>query len=179
MTIHRTGYGVGTRHLADRPNLLRILVGSDPAEAAEDSLIVIETTVDDMNPEFYDHVMHILFEQGALDVFMVPVHMKKNRPGIVLTVVAENKDRETLSRTLFMQTSTAGVRYYPIQRRTLTRETETVSTAWGDVRVKVLSAPDGQMDRAPEYEDCRRIASEHQVPLKRVYQEVLQLAARK
>jgi uncharacterized protein (TIGR00299 family) protein len=176
LRIDAIGYGAGARTLKDRPNLLRLLLGERVVARLHDDLLVIETNIDDLNPEFYEHVMDRLFGAGARDVYLTPVHMKKNRPGVILSVLCTDSDRDRLSAIVLSETSAIGVRYYPVRRRILERDTRQVSTPYGPVRVKVAHAPDGRENLAPEYEDCKRAATEKGVPLKLVYQAALAAA---
>jgi uncharacterized protein (TIGR00299 family) protein len=177
MRIEAVGYGAGQRTLKDRPNLLRLVLGESVATTGHDDLIVIETNIDDLNPEFYEYVMDRLFAAGARDVYLVPVHMKKNRPGIVLTVLGAASERERLAGILLSETSAIGVRYHPVRRDVLSRETREVTTLYGVIRVKVALSPDGRENVAPEYEDCKRVAQERQLPIKLVYQAALAAAS--
>jgi uncharacterized protein (TIGR00299 family) protein len=175
-SIQSVGYGAGERTLQDRPNLLRLVLGERTDAPRHEDLLVIETNIDDFNPELYDHVMERLLTAGARDVYLTPVHMKKNRPGIVLSVLCDDSERERLSAIMLNETSAIGVRYYPVRRRILERTTREVTTAYGTVRVKVALAPDGHENVAPEYDDCRRVAAQQGVPIKRVYQAALAAA---
>ncbi len=167
------GYGAGERTLPDRPNLLRVLLGTLVETPREEQLLVLETNIDDLNPEFYEHVMEQLFAVGARDVCLVPMQMKKNRPGVMLWVLAEAADREKLSALIFAETSTLGLRSYPVTRVALRRESKEVATPYGAVRVKLSYAPDGRVHAAPEYDDCKRIAREKNLPLKVIYEAAL------
>jgi uncharacterized protein (TIGR00299 family) protein len=171
LVVDRVGYGAGDRELADRPNLLRVLLGERAAEVGVDSLFVLETNLDDLNPELYEHVMERLFGEGARDVFFEPIHMKKNRPAVLLSVLADPARREALVRVLFEETSTLGVRVSPVERVRIDRETREIETRFGRVRVKIGKGPGGVPNVAPEYEDCKRVANAAGVPLKLVYQE--------
>jgi uncharacterized protein (TIGR00299 family) protein len=175
--IEAVGYGAGQRTLADRPNLLRLVLGDSAAASASDALVVVETNIDDYNPEFYEHVMEQLFAAGARDVYLAPVHMKKNRPGIVLSVLCAEAEREPLSRIILSETSAIGLRYYPVRRLVLPREIRDVSTPYGTVRLKVAVSPDGREHVAPEYDDCKRAALEKRVPIQLVYRAALAAAA--
>ena len=155
---------------------MRAIVGESVAPTGRDDVVVIETTIDDYNPEFYEHVMDRLFEAGARDVYFAPVHMKKNRPGVLLTVLCTESDRERLSGIVLNETSTIGLRYYPARRLVLSRETREVSTSYGTVRVKIALSPGGHENIAPEYEDCKRLAQEKAVPIKLIYQAALTAA---
>ena len=176
MRIHSSGYGAGDRKLKDRPNLLRLVLGERVDTPGHEDLVVVETNIDDLNPELYDYVMEQLLGAGARDVYLTPVHMKKNRPGIVLSVLCAESDREPLSAIVLNETSAIGLRYYPVRRRILERSVKEVSTAYGPVRIKVALSPDGHNNVAPEYEDCKRIAAQQNVPIKRVYQAALAAA---
>jgi len=136
---------------------------------------VLEANIDDLNPQVFGYVIDRLLEEGALDAFVMPVQMKKNRPGMLLTVLCRTEDASKLTRLVFTETSTLGVRQREEQRKALARKWVTVATRWGDVRLKVASINGAITNYAPEYEDCRRIAIEHRVPLKNVMQEALQL----
>jgi len=164
------GYGAGERTLPDRPNLLRVLLGNTIETPRAEQLLVLETNIDDLNPELYEYVMERLFAAGARDVFLLPIHMKKNRPGVLLWVLGEVVDREKLSALIFAETSTLGIRSYPVTRVALRRESKQVVTPYGTVRVKLAHGPDGRVNVAPEYEDCKRLAREKDVPLKVVYE---------
>ncbi len=164
----RIGYGAGTRAQHDRPNLLRVVVG-DTAAVGQDEIVMIETNIDDLNPEFYDHISSRLFEAGARDVFLTSVQMKKNRPGVVLTVMAVPADRDKLAAILLNETSAIGVRFSRAERMILPRQVREVATPFGTVRVKFAQRPDGGVNVAPEYDDCHRLAREHQVPIRDVF----------
>ena len=173
LRIAAVGYGAGDRTLTDRPNLLRILVGEPAVAVGADDVVVLEATIDDMSPQLYEHVLERLLAAGARDAFLVPIIMKRSRPATLLRVLAAPADRERLAGILFAETSTIGLRYTTWQRMVLPREERTVETAYGAVRVKLARAPDGTLNVAPEFEDCRRIATERGVPLKVVHQAAL------
>ena len=170
MTLAAVGYGAGGRDLPI-PNVLRLLVGerATPDGAIAETLTSLETNVDDLNPEIYDYVMARLFDAGALDVFLSPIQMKKNRPATLVRVLCQPADADALMAILFAETSTLGVRQQLVTRHCLARTTHTVETPYGSVRVKVASLGDGQVKAAPEYEDCRRLAKASGVPLREVY----------
>jgi uncharacterized protein (TIGR00299 family) protein len=179
MTLTAVGYGAGTRDLPI-PNLLRILIGErPPGEGARvETLVLLETNVDDMNPEFYDYVMGRLFGAGALDVFLSPIQMKKNRPATVVHVLCSRDHVEAVRAVLLTETTTLGVRQAEVTRYALPRSVETVETPYGSVRVKVARWGQGETKSAPEYEDCRRLAERHDVPLREVYRAVEQAQLR-
>jgi uncharacterized protein (TIGR00299 family) protein len=173
MTIEAIGYGTGQKTFASRPNLFRLIVGSDDAPWEREEMLVIETNIDDMNPEFYDYVVDRLFAAGARDVFLSAIQMKKNRPGTLLRVIAEPSKREELAKILFRETSTIGIRYYGVKRMVLKRSEQTIKTRFGNVRVKVIDEPDGTKRASPEYDDVKRIAAAKNVPLKLVHDEAV------
>jgi len=173
MQLTAVGYGAGGRTLADRPNLLRVLLAKSVEQVRDEELLVLETNIDDLNPEIYEYVMEQLFAAGARDVCLLPLQMKKNRPGVMLWVLGEVADRERLSAIIFAETSTIGIRSYPVSRVALRRESKEVETSYGVLRLKLSHAPDGRVHAAPEYEDCRRIAREKNLPLKAVYEAAL------
>jgi uncharacterized protein (TIGR00299 family) protein len=173
MTIDRIGYGAGEREFPDRPNVLRILLGRSSPSWAQDDMVVMETNIDDMNPEFYDYVLDRLFAAGARDVSLSPIQMKKNRPGTLLRIIAEPSKKERLAEIVFRETSTIGIRYYPVQRVILKRALHRVKTRYGTVGVKVVEEPDGGKRPAPEYDELRQIAEAKKIPLKLLYDEAV------
>lgn len=170
MRLLAVGYGAGTRTTPE-PNILRVLLGdaTSPTDAEEESLDLLETNIDDMNPELYGYVLERLFATGALDAHLVPVIMKKNRPGVVLSVLCRPEDTARLRSLLFAETTTLGVRRQRVARSCLARESDTVETPYGAVRIKVARWGEGAPKAAPEYEDCRSAAQAHGVPLRDVY----------
>lgn len=170
MTLAAVGYGAGARDLPI-PNLLRVFIGdaSPSAEAGAEALVMLETNIDDMNPEFYEHTLARLFEAGALDVFLSPVQMKKNRPANLLCVLCRPDLTQPLIELLFAETSTLGIRESTVRRHCLARTTQTVTTAYGEVQAKVARWGSGRARVKPEYDDCRRLAEQHGVPLRDVY----------
>jgi uncharacterized protein (TIGR00299 family) protein len=168
MRIAQIGYGAGNRDFADTPNVLRVLVGESDAAAASHTVVVIEAEIDDMNPQIFGVLMDRVLAQGALDVFYTPIQMKKNRPGTLLSVIAAPDAREALTSTIFRETTTIGVRYREMARECLDRKTVTVSTSIGDVRIKVAARNGQILNASPEFEDCVRLAAEHDVPAKNV-----------
>jgi uncharacterized protein (TIGR00299 family) protein len=170
MRLEAVGYGAGGRDLPI-PNLLRVLIGenADPGKETIGTLILLETNIDDMNPEFYLHVMDKLFEAGALDVFYTPILMKKNRPATLLQVLAHPEEADGLRRILFEETSTLGIRQQYVERYALEREFQVVETIYGQVRIKVASLGEGKVKFSPEFEDCRILAGQHKVPIHEIY----------
>jgi uncharacterized protein (TIGR00299 family) protein len=176
MSVASIGYGAGCADLEGQPNVLRIMIG----EAAEkvvpgfaEEISVIEANLDDMNPQIYGYFQEKALAAGALDVYTTPVQMKKNRPGTLLTLLCKPQDANALMSLIFAETTTFGARAYTAQRRTLPRESVNVHTQYGDVRIK-LSRVNGHIQHvAPEFEDCRRLAVEKNVPLQRVISDAL------
>lgn len=169
MTIKAIGWGAGSKELP-HPNLLRMFLGEPTARPREQLLALIETNIDNMNPELFGHVMEQLFAAGALDVFYTPIVMKKSRPATLVSVLAEPPLVDTLSEILFRETTTLGVRVTDVARRCLEREWREVETEYGPVRMKIGRLNDEVVNIAPEYEDCARLAGEKGVPIADVYQ---------
>ncbi|HVL13810.1 MAG TPA: nickel pincer cofactor biosynthesis protein LarC, partial [Gemmata sp.] len=178
MTVERVGSGAGTKDFLDRPNILRLLVGEStlvahaPGSPEVDTVVVLETNLDDATPEVIGYCTERLFAVGALDVFAVPVQMKKSRPGVLLTVICEPAKAADLEAVLFRETATFGVRRHTAVRTKLNREAVTVETPWGPVKAKCGWRADGYEVVTPEYDDCARVAREHGVPLRDVYAAV-------
>lgn len=173
MKIEAVGYGAGKRGLPI-PNLLRIFVGTteDCSDYSSDTVALLETNIDDMNPQFYEHIMDRLFEAGALDVLLIPVQMKKNRPGIMLSVLAPPGLVNTLVSIIIDESTTLGVRISERQRYCLPRAFRHIQTRFGEMRAKLAYHGDRIVKAIPEYEDCRRAAHDHSVPVSQVYAEV-------
>ena len=178
MKIQKTGYGAGSHVIPSHANLLRMIVGEAEGKGS-DKVVLVETNIDDMNPEFYDHVMEQLFSVGALDVFYTSVMMKKNRPAVKISVLVPPVKREAVSHVLLTETSTFGIRYSEMDRFVLDRHTIEVQTPYGKVTVKVGSMAGQMMHFSPEYENCRQIAQKKKIPVKTVYDTALRLAENK
>ena len=168
MTVSAIGYGAGSRDFPDTPNVLRVLIGEADVTAPTTSVVVIEADIDDMNPQIFGVVMDALLAQGALDVYYTSIQMKKNRPGVLLTVIAPPAARERLTSTIFRETTTIGVRYREMARECLDREEVAVQTPLGAVRVKVARRNGEILNASPEFEDCARIARDRNIPVKEV-----------
>jgi uncharacterized protein (TIGR00299 family) protein len=179
MTIEGVGYGAGQKDFSNRPNLCRLIVGTESTPWQQEEMVVIETNIDDMNPELYDYVFDRLLSAGARDVSLSPIQMKKNRPGTLLRVIAEPKDRDTLARMILNETSTIGLRYYPVGRVILKRKSEKLKTRYGTIQVKVVEEPNGSKRVAPEYDDLKRVAAAKRIPLKLLYDEVVRSSKQK
>jgi uncharacterized protein (TIGR00299 family) protein len=173
MVIERVGYGVGSRNLTDRPNLLRILVGQEQGKANEETVLVLESNLDDTNPEWLGYLMERLFEAGALDVVFTPGYMKKNRPAVLVHVVGKPLHKDRLMAILFSESTTLGVRFHYTQRRILERSSTEIESPWGRMKVKQAFRPDGSCQLLPEFEECRRIAKERGLPLREVYRWIM------
>ncbi|MBF0516748.1 MAG: nickel pincer cofactor biosynthesis protein LarC, partial [Nitrospirae bacterium] len=174
MTIHAIGTGAGARDVAAAPNILRIFVGETAGPAGRsDSAAVIETNIDDMSPQLYGAVMDRLFRAGALDVYITPVIMKKCRPAVMLSVIAPEGMIEPLSKIIFEETTTIGLRYYSVSRNTLQRDITRVSTKYGEIRIKTATRNGKRLNVSAEYEDCKAAAEVCSVPVKTVIEEAL------
>ena len=182
MRTEKIGYGAGTREFPQHPNVLRLTVGEAieshitdevPSAAELEEISILEANLDDLNPQLIGYISELAFSSGALDVFTTPVQMKKNRPGTLLTVIAPTSQEEALRSLIFRESSTLGIRVRREKRYVLPRRHEAVATPWGEVRMKIAGVNGTASHFAPEYEDCRRIAAEHNVPLKTVMQEAV------
>lgn len=168
MRIATIGYGAGARDIADMPNVLRVLIGEADVSSTRHTVVVLEAEIDDMNPQIFGVLMDRLLAQGALDVYYTPIQMKKSRPGTLMTIIAAPESRERLTNTIFRETTTIGVRHREMARECLDRETIVVQTSLGAVRVKVARRNGEVLNASPEFDDCARLASEHDVPVKQV-----------
>jgi uncharacterized protein (TIGR00299 family) protein len=184
MKIETSGYGAGSCDIAGHPNVVRLVIGEAIAaqnfrpgaetrpsvvgHTTTETISVLEANLDDLNPQVFGYVMDRLLEEGALDAFGMPVQMKKNRPGMLLTVLCKPQDADRLTHFIFTETTTLGVRRRDEQRQTLSRRWVNVATPWGDVRMKIASMNGTVINYAPEYEDCRKLATEQRVPLKQI-----------
>jgi hypothetical protein len=188
MSISGSGFGAGSRDLKGHANVLRLTIGEatpvktgaqdrdqQQSDADGETITVLEATIDDMTPQVFGYVLERLLELGALDAYGLPVQMKKSRPGMLLTVLARNEDAERLAEIIFAETTTIGLRMRQEQRMTLQREWIPVETQWGTVRIKLARLAGEEKNAAPEFEDCRRLAVENCVALKRVMQEAMRV----
>ncbi len=171
LVVTGVGVGAGKRDLP-WPNIFRLILGESTAEA-EYPLVLIETNIDDMNPQLFGHVMDRLFSAGALDVYLAPIYMKKNRPATLLGVVARRQDEQALARLILAETSTLGMRVQPVYRYTAQREIRSVSTPFGEVPVKLKLLDGRPIQAMPEYDACAQIAAERNIPLAEVYTAAL------
>ncbi|MBW1898726.1 MAG: LarC family nickel insertion protein, partial [Deltaproteobacteria bacterium] len=184
MNVKKTGYGAGHRELQDRPNLLRIITGTplgpkmDSTDRLQtDQILILETCIDDMNPELFGFLMERMFEDGALDVYWIPVHMKKNRPGTMVQVLCKEDHKDKLIRRLLAETTSLGIRYYYAHRQLLARDQLTITTSLGEIRVKRIKDQEGSTRLIPEYEGCKEIALQKKIPLRVVYDTIAKEAA--
>jgi pyridinium-3,5-bisthiocarboxylic acid mononucleotide nickel chelatase len=176
MTVSAIGYGAGAAHLEGQPNVLRIMIGESAEKAVsgyDEEISVIEANLDDMNPQIYGYFLERALNAGALDVYTTPVQMKKNRPGTLLTVLCKPQDTNALTSLIFAETTTFGVRMTTAQRRILPREHVSVSTTFGDVRIKLSRVNGRILHVSPEFDDCSKLAVEKNVPLQQVINEAL------
>jgi pyridinium-3,5-bisthiocarboxylic acid mononucleotide nickel chelatase len=172
--ITKTAYGIGQKDHPDVPNLLRVFLGEtyDTTQKGHEALL-IECNIDDMNPEFYDHISEQLFTSGASDVFLTNVIMKKGRPGIVLNIITEKEHTDSIKEILFKESTTLGIRSFPFIKDTLTREFESIDTIWGKVNIKRSFYKGKEVSCKPEYEDCKKIAARLGIPIKEVYNSII------
>ncbi|MFC1822777.1 nickel pincer cofactor biosynthesis protein LarC [Thermodesulfobacteriota bacterium] len=175
MTVRGSGYGVGSRELHDRPNLLRLVLGDQQHEQQCETVVILEANLDNTNPEWLGFLMERLFESGALDAVFFPVQMKKNRPGILVQVMGRPWQRDALMDILFRESTTLGVRFRYSQRKILKRSIVEVDSPWGKLKVKKVFGPDGSPFFMPEYEACRKIAEKNGLPIKDIYYWVMSL----
>ncbi|MDH4029103.1 MAG: LarC family nickel insertion protein, partial [Nitrospirota bacterium] len=167
MEISKTGIGAGDRDFETQPNVLRLLLGRQAKKKRPggEKVTVIETNIDDMNPQVYEYVMDRLFDAGALDVFLTQLVMKKSRPGIMLSVICDEGRREKLTDIILNETTSIGVRFHDAGRKTLEREIKKIDSKFGRVNVKVCRLKGNKIKSSPEYEDCKKIAKKFGVPL--------------
>jgi uncharacterized protein (DUF111 family) len=179
MRVTATGYGAGGRDTPGQPNLLRLLVGEASTQDAEaEQIAVMETVIDDSSPQLVAYVSDLLLSGGAWDVYRVAVQMKKGRTGVQLTVLCRPDLVPALRDLLFRETTTIGMHWRVENKTSLAREFAVVLTQWGTVRIKIARWRSGKIaNTAPEYEDCRKLATSHGVPLKQVMQQAMQVFA--
>ena len=185
MKTTAVGYGAGTRNFHGHPNVVRLSVGESATAESDvsdgdlqvpvEEIAILEANVDDMTPQVFGYVMEQALAAGALDVFGTAVQMKKNRPGMLLTVLCRPDDNARITRLIFAETTTLGVRMRQEKRATLRRRHLAIQTKWGEVRMKLANLNGSVSNYAPEYEDCRRIAEQQRVPLKAVMQEAIKV----
>jgi uncharacterized protein (TIGR00299 family) protein len=179
LTAAAIGYGAGRRNLDPGPNLLRVVIGGAEARQLstenyfkEDQVVVVESSIDNMNPEIFGFLMDRLFEEGALDVVWIPIQMKKNRPGTLLQVLCRRDELSAVARCILSETYSLGVRYHEAGRYILERDHVTLDSSFGPIAVKRIRSPQGEVRLVPEFDVCKRIALERGMPLRRVYETV-------
>lgn len=177
MEIEAIGYGAGSKEIMERPNMLRVMIGELKDAFKEDSVYVIETNIDDMNPQHVGYVVEKLMGAGAVDAYITNIQMKKSRPALKLTAIADSSKLQSVAKIIFSETSAIGLRFYEAGRMKLERKFAKVKTAYGELKVKVSSGPDGLSTVSPEHDECVRAARDKNVPLRKVY-EAAKLAAR-
>lgn len=176
ITIEKTAYGVGQKEHPQVPNLLRIFLGETAANSAKGhDALLLECNIDDMNPEFFEYIADRLFKAGASDVFFSNIMMKKGRPGIILNVICETELADIIKNIIFTESTSLGIRTFPFRKDTLVRKFENINTLYGDLTVKRSYYNGREVSSKPEYEDCKRIASERGIPVKEVYNNIMAL----
>lgn len=172
LKVGQIGYGAGSRDIPGVPNLLRIIIGEVSSEDERDECVLVETNIDDMNPEIFPYVIEQLLAAGAKDAFLVPIVMKKGRPGVLLSVLVDRSMVDAIVSILFRETTTLGIRMQRVERRKLVREEREVDSVFGRVRMKV-TRNGGSEKLIPEFEECRRIATETGHPLQEIYRRLV------
>ena len=175
MKIIDDGYGAGDHIIPTMPNMLRVILGAVDEESDEE-LVLIETNIDDMNPELYEAAMDSLFKAGALDVYLSPIIMKKSRPASKISVLSTERSRDIMTQVLLQETSSFGVRYYKVARTVLEREIKTVKTSYGPIKIKIGKLNGITLQASPEYEDCKKTSKIKKVPVKNIYDEAYSLS---
>jgi len=172
INLEQIGYGAGSRNPDEYPNIMRVWIGQTPDHDGHEGMVLMETNIDDMNPQIYDYVMERLFDQGALDVWFTHIQMKKNRPAVMLSVLAPGDVESRLAETIMRETSTLGIRVRPVFRHIAGRDIIEFESSYGKVKVKVKRFEDEVVSIAPEYDECKKIATEKGIPLRDVYRTV-------
>jgi uncharacterized protein (TIGR00299 family) protein len=175
MKVERIGYGAG-RHDLPHPNLLRLIIGTRTTTSGRERVTVIETTIDDMNPQFYDYVMEQLLKMEVLDIFLTPIAMKKNRPATLVTVICFPEKLPPILEFLLKETTTLGLRWHEEERAKSDREIQAHKTKYGKIHFKLAKWDGKIVNLSPEYEDCKRLALEKGIPLKQIFEEAKRVA---
>jgi uncharacterized protein (TIGR00299 family) protein len=170
MNVERVGYGAGRSDLP-HPNLLRLLIGVPSVNSGMERVMVIETNIDDMNPQFYDYMIEKLLAMGVMEVFLTPIMMKKNRPGTLLKVICPSEKLTSVTGFLLRETTTLGLRWHEEERNRADREILTLGTRYGKIRFKLARWEGKVVNLSPEYEDCKRLAVKKKITLKEVFEE--------
>jgi uncharacterized protein (TIGR00299 family) protein len=172
LNLEKVAYGAGSMNADEYPNIMRLWIGKSSGHDAHEDMVLLETNIDDMNPQIYDYVMEILFAQGALDVWFTHIQMKKNRPAVMLSVLSPAAAESKLAETIMRETSTLGIRVRPVYRHIAGRELVEFESSFGKVRVKVKRYEDDIVSIAPEYDECKKIAASKDIPLRDVYRTI-------
>jgi pyridinium-3,5-bisthiocarboxylic acid mononucleotide nickel chelatase len=172
INLQKIGYGAGSRNPDSYPNIMRLWIGDLIESRIQKDMVLLETNIDDMNPQVYGYVMEKLFAEGALDVWFTPIQMKKNRPAIMLSVISDANNESKISEILMRETSTLGIRVQPINRHVADREIVDFKSSYGKVKVKIKRFDDGIISVSPEYDECYRIAVKTNIPLRQVYSTI-------
>jgi uncharacterized protein (DUF111 family) len=170
MKLERIGYGAGRDDLP-HPNLLRLIIGTSTETSGKERVMVIETNIDDMNPQFYDYIMERLLAMGALEVFMTPIIMKKNRLATLLTVISPAEKLQSVTTFLLRETTTIGLRWREEERNKTDREILPLQTRYGKIRFKLARWEGRMVNLSPEYDDCKRLSLKKRIPLKEIFEE--------
>jgi hypothetical protein len=175
MRVEKIGYGAGRDDLP-HPNILRLMIGTSMEKSGKEKVTVIETNIDDMNPQFYDYIMEKLLTMGVLDVFFTPIMMKKNRPATLLTVICPSERMLSIIDFLLRETTTLGLRWHEEERALADREILTLKTKYGEIHFKLARWEGKAISLSPEYEDCKRLALKKGVPLKEIFEAANKVA---
>jgi len=176
MRVTGTGYGAGSREYPRFPNVLRLLMGESADNSDDGKVLVLETNIDDMSPQLTGYLMERALEMGALDCYFTPIQMKKNRPGVLISIICRPADRQLLTELLLLETTTLGVRFYETDRTALQRDRIAVETIYGPIRVKIAKLNGKPIKVMPEFDDCRKAALEHKAALRDVTASALAAA---
>ncbi len=169
MIVEKVAYGAGSKEIQERPNLLRLFIGKETCDSNLETVLILETNLDDVQPEWMGYLMERLFDEGALDVTFTPIQMKKDRPGVMLQVISRPQDMETMMGEIFNETTTLGIRFTYSFRRILPRTREIIDSPWGKIQVKKVTRPNGSTWIIPEFEVCKVIAKEQGIPIRDIY----------
>jgi pyridinium-3,5-bisthiocarboxylic acid mononucleotide nickel chelatase len=173
MNTMKTAYGIGHKENQDVPNVLRVFLGESEPEEKGHEAILLECNIDDMNPEFFEYITEKLFRSGAADVYLSNIIMKKGRPGVILNVICETGSEGIIKEIIFHETTSLGIRTFPFRKDTLVRVLETIDTEFGKVNIKRSFLGEKEVSSKPEYDDCRRIATDEGIPIKEVYSRIM------
>ncbi len=178
LEISDIGYGAGSKDFGEVPNMLRVIIGERVESFLEDRIFVVETNIDDMNPQNFEYLFEKLLKEGALDVYTTNIQMKKSRPAFKLTVLVNPRDLQSITSAIFSETTTIGLRFYETNRLKLERKIIKVNTKYGNIKVKLSKGPHNIMTVSPEYDECARLAKRKNIPLKVIYEEAKQAGCR-